>query len=75
MYDGKYYNDVELVISDLEYDGMWVRYDVIVVVYSTAAKAGGVRARVGATSDGASGLEKIVYVVLMWLLGNVFDVG
>ena len=75
MHDGKYYNDAEPVISDSEYDGMRARYDAIAAAHPTAAKAGGARARVGATPDGASGLEKIAHAVPMRSLGNAFDVG
>ena len=75
MHDGRYYNDAEPVISDSEYDGMRARYDAIAAAHPKAAKAGGAGARVGATPDGASGLEKIAHAVPMRSLGNAFDVG
>ena len=72
--DRSYYNDGEGVISDSEYDSLRARYLAIERLHPSAARALGASARVGATPDDQSGLEKIAHATPMRSLGNAFDI-
>lgn len=80
-HDEKYYNDADPEITDAEYDALRVRYEAIEAAHPSAASErrrragsnGVASARVGATPNSASGLEKIAHATPMRSLGNAFD--
>jgi len=80
-HDEKYYNDADPEITDAEYDALRARYEAIEAAHPSAATErrrragldGVASARIGATPNSASGLEKIAHATPMRSLGNAFD--